>query len=130
MKWCLSRRGVKGRRERSSLEIPLPRLVHQLRPVFVVPQRPSSDAFREFPWVRLHMVAHEQCMVKIYIRVIAAEKSVRDIGFVGDGKIQAEDARVMDLLIDTEATRTAVLVERHRQLHTGDAGEQEGRPAV
>jgi hypothetical protein len=34
-------------------------------------------------------------MVKLGISVIAAMKSVLDIGFVGDGQIQAEDARVI-----------------------------------
>ena len=48
------------------------------------------------------MVAHKQIMVKLIvsIRVIAPPHSHLGIGFVGDGKIQAEDARIMDPLID------------------------------
>jgi hypothetical protein len=51
-------------------------------------------------------------MVKLFNSVIAAFKRVLEIGFVGDGQIQAEDARIIDLLIGTEATRNVgVFVE-------------------
>jgi hypothetical protein len=39
--------------------------------------------------------------------VFALIISVLEIGFVGDGQIHAEEARVMDLLIDAEATLAA-----------------------
>ena len=82
----------------------VPSGVHDLRPVFIVPQRFSSDALRESVFVLLHMVGHEQGMVKLQIRVIAAGLSPFGISFVGDGKVQAEEARVMDLLIDAEVS--------------------------
>src|SRR5271155_5794716 len=113
--------GAKGRRERSGAERLRPplsdrqsvRRVHFLRPVFVVPQRLPSNALREFRWIRLHMVGHKQYMVKLGISVIPVMKSARDIGFVGDGQKQAKDARIIDLLIDIEATHTAgVFVKR------------------
>jgi hypothetical protein len=77
------------------------------------------------------MVGHEQRMVELEVRVVAAAESALAIGFVGDGQIQAEDARVVHLLIDIEATvPVRSFVEGHRCLHPGNAGEQKGRPAV
>src|SRR5438034_7335887 len=130
MKRCWSLQWVKGCRERS-VGIELLVLVHLLRPVFVVPQHFAPDALRELPRIRLHMVAHEQRMEELLIGVVASMKGAGDIGDVGDGQIQAEDARVVHPFIDTETTVTAwVFVERHRQLQTWNAGEQKGRPAI
>ena len=82
------------------------------------------------------MVRHEQGMVKFCIRVITAHHSTLVIGDVRYRHIKTENIRVIHSVVNTQIYSLTLLVllvfegERDGRLHTTDAGEQEGSPAV